>query len=149
MRANDRLSWPQIATWTSLGMGTGLVAGFALSEWVGGVTGGRMRRQVERLRHPGPRAASPTGVTPAAAARSVAAAFLAEPRLAGITVDALPAGRGCVELRGWVPSRASRTLALRIARGVGGVDGVINNLLVRGEDDRAVPDAPEPTDSGA
>ncbi|HJP57023.1 MAG TPA: BON domain-containing protein, partial [Gemmatimonadales bacterium] len=53
--------------------------------------------------------------------------------------------RSAVELRGWVASRATRALAARVAGSVAGVDTVINNILVRGEDDLAVP-AGEPSD---
>ncbi|HEX5818583.1 MAG TPA: BON domain-containing protein, partial [Gemmatimonadales bacterium] len=45
---------------------------------------------------------------------------------------------GTVELRGWVTSRALRTLALRAVRETPSVDRVINNLLVHGEDDLGV-----------
>jgi hypothetical protein len=41
---HDELSGTQIFLWTTLGVGTGLVAGFALSEWVGGVNRTRFRR---------------------------------------------------------------------------------------------------------
>ena len=37
MTRNKRLSGAQVFLWTTFGVGTGLVAGFALSEWVGGV----------------------------------------------------------------------------------------------------------------
>src|SRR5689334_19059665 len=67
--------------------------------------------------------------------RAVLAALQAEPRLAGIPVEALPVARGVVELRGWVPTRAARTLAGRTALATPGIESVINSLLVRGEDD--------------
>ena len=42
-------------------------------------------------------------------------------------------------------SRATRAMAARVARGVPGVESVINNILVRGEDDLVV-FAGEPSD---
>ena len=36
MRRNERLSGIQIILWTGLGLGAGLVAGFTVSEWIGG-----------------------------------------------------------------------------------------------------------------
>ncbi len=126
----DELSGTQIFLWTSLGIGTGLVAGFALSEWVGGVNRTRFRRAARRLGQP-----PPARTTLAASARSVEAALQAEPRLSGFSIEAMAVSRGTVELRGWVKDRGSRTLAARIARAVPGIDSVINSILVRGEDD--------------
>ena len=130
MRQRDQLSGIEIVLWTALGLGTGVVAGFALSEWVGGISRVRMQGVARRLRE-----VAPTRLTTAASARAVLAALQAEPRLAGIPVEALAMARGVVELRGWVPSRAARTVAGRTALAVPGIDSVINSLLVRGEDD--------------
>jgi BON domain-containing protein len=130
VRDRDRLGGLQVILWTGLGLGAGLVAGFALSEWVGGVSRNRFTGVARRLREP-----SPTRLTTSASARAVLAALQAEPRLAGIPVEALPVARGVVELRGWVPTRAARTLAGRTALATPGIESVINSLLVRGEDD--------------
>ena len=130
MRDRDRLGGIQVILWTGLGLSVGVVAGFALSEWVGGVSRTRMTGVARRLRE-----AAPTRLTTSASARAVFAALQAEPRLAGIPVDALPVARGVVELRGWVPTRAARTLAGRTALATPGIESVINSLLVRGEDD--------------
>jgi hypothetical protein len=118
----DELSGTQVFLWTTLGLGTGLVAGFALSEWVGGVSRTRFRRAARRLGHTVP-------------ARVVDAAIRAEPRLTRFAIEVTAVSRGTVELRGWVTDRGSRTLAARVARAVPGVDSVINSILVRGEDD--------------
>jgi BON domain-containing protein len=126
----DQLSGTQMFLWTTLGVGTGLVAGFALSEWVGGVNRTRFRRAARRLAQ-----TAPVRTTPAASARAVEAAIQAEPRLAGISIEAMTVSRGTVELRGWVKDRGSRTLAARVACAVPGIDSVINSILVRGEDD--------------
>jgi hypothetical protein len=139
----DELSGAQIFLWTTLGMGTGLVAGFALSEWVGGVNRTRFRRAARRISHP-----APPRVTAAQAARAVESAIHAEPRLGGLTIEAMAVSRGTVELRGWVKDRSSRTLAARIACAVPGVDTVINSILVRGEDD-SFPGGKRVTDQSA
>jgi hypothetical protein len=139
----DELSGTQIFLWTSLGIGTGLVAGFAMSEWVGGVNPTRFRRAARRLgQH------TPVRTTLAASARSVEAALQAEPRLSGFSIEAMAVSRGTVELRGWVKDRGSRTLAARIARAVPGIDSVINSILVRGEDD-SFPGGERVTDQSA
>ena len=134
MRQSDRLSGIQIFLWSTLGVGTGLVAGFALSEWVGGVSQLRVRRAAQRLGQP-----APPRHTSAASARAVETALGAEPRLAGCTLEVVPISRASVELRGWVGDRAARTLAARVARAVDGIETVINSILVRGEDDRVFP----------
>jgi hypothetical protein len=141
---NHRLNGLQIILWTGLGLGAGLVAGFGLSEWVGGVSSLRMRRAARRLREP-----SRARLTTAASAGAVDAALKAEARLAGISVEILAVGRGVVELRGWVPSRTMRTLACRTALAAPGIESVINSLLVRGEDDQPRTQAPRATDQSA
>jgi len=130
VRDRDRLGGMQVILWTGLGLGAGLVTGFVLGEWIGGVSRLRVSDAARRLREP-----APTRLTTSASARAVLAALQAEARLAGIPVDALPVARGVVELRGWVPSRAARTLAGRTALATPGIESVINSLLVRGEDD--------------
>ena len=134
MRRNDQLSGIQVFLWTTFGVGTGLVAGFALSEWVGGVSQSRVRRAAQRLGQ-----TPPVRHTPAASARAVETALGAEPRLSGCTLEVVPVSHGTVELRGWVADRAARTLAARVAGAVAGIETVINSILVRGEDDRVFP----------
>ena len=139
----DQLSGTQIFLWTTLGLGTGLLAGFALSEWVGGVNPTRFRRAARRLGQP-----VPARVTPAASARAVDAAIRAEPKLAAHAIEVMAVSRGTVELRGWVTDRGARTLASRVACAVAGVDTVINSILVRGEDD-SYPGGKRMTDQSA
>lgn len=134
MRGSERLSGGQILLWTTFGVGTGLVAGFALSEWVGEVNQRRVRRAAQRLGQ-----SAPVRHTTAASARAVETALGAEPRLAGCTLEVVPINRGSVELRGWVGDRTARTVAARVARAVPGIETVINSILVRGEDDRVFP----------
>jgi hypothetical protein len=139
----DQLSGTQIFLWATLGLGTGLVAGFALSEWVGDVNRTRFRRAARRLgQH------SPARTTAAGSARAVEAAIQAEPRLTGMSIEAIVVSKGTVELRGWVKDRGSRTLAARVARAVSGIEQVINSILVRGEDD-SFPGGKQVTDQSA
>jgi hypothetical protein len=138
----DELSGTQIFLWTTIGVGAGLVAGFALSEWVGGVNRTRFRRVARSM------GSGPSRVTAAASARAVETAIRAQPRLANFTIEVMAVSRGTVELRGWVTDRGSRTLAARIARAVPGVDNVINSILVRGEDD-SFPGGKRVTDQSA
>ena len=144
MRHDDELSGGEVVLWAVLGAGAGLLASIALSEWVGEVNSGRVRRIAERLRDQGP-----TRMTAAASARAVQVALNAEPRLAGLPIEARAVSRGAVELRGWVPSRSMRTAAGRTALAVPGIESVINSLLVRGEDDRPSPDQPRAADQSA
>ncbi len=144
MRRSKRLSGVQVFLWTTFGVGTGLVAGFALSEWVGGVNQTRVKRAAKSLGH-----TSPVHHTSAASARAVEAALAAEARLSGCALEVVPISRSSVELRGWVGDRAARTLAARVARAVPGVESVINSILVRGEDDRVIPGGKRVTDQSA
>ncbi len=144
MRHDDELSGGEVVLWTALGAGAGLLAAIALSEWVGEVNPQRVRRIAERLREQGP-----TRLTVSASVRAVQVALGAEPRLAGLSIEARAVSRGAVELRGWVPSRSVRTLAGRTALAVPGIESVINSLLVRGEDDRPSSDQPRAADQSA
>ncbi len=144
MRHDDELSGGEVVLWTALGAGAGLLAGIALSEWVGEVNPQRVRRIADRLREQ-----EPTRLTASASVRAVQVALGAEPRLAGLSIEARAVSRGAVELRGWVPSRSVRTLAGRTALAVPGIESVINSLLVRGEDDRPSSDQPRAADQSA
>jgi hypothetical protein len=144
VRRDEELSGAQIVLWTTFGVGTGLLAGFVLSEWMGGVTRPRVQQVARRLGQ-----AAHGRLTPAASARAVDAALHAEPRLAGFSIEVVAVSRGTVELRGWVTDRPARTLAARVARAVAGIDTVINSILVRGEDDRIIPGGKRVTDQSA
>ncbi len=144
MRRDKRLSATQILLWSTFGVGTGLLAGLALGEWVGGVNQSRVRRVAKRL-------GSSVGLhhTSAASARAVETALGSEKRLTGCALQVVPISRNSVELRGWVGDRPARTLAARIACAVPGVETVINSILVRGEDDRVIPGDKRVTDQSA
>ena len=144
MQRDQELSGLQILLWTSIGLGTGLVTGFVLSEWMGGITRPRMQRVARRLKQ-----AAPVRLSPSASVRAVDAALQAEPRLAGFSIEAVAVSRGTIELRGWVTTRAARTLAARVACAVSGIDTVINSILVRGEDDRIIPGGKRVKDQSA
>jgi hypothetical protein len=144
VRHRDRLGGLEIMLWSGLGIGVGLVAGFVLSEWVGEVNRNRVSGVARRLRE-GP----PSRLTTAATARAVVAALDAEPRLAGLGIQTLAVARGVVELRGWVPTRAARTIAGRTALAAPGIESVINSLQVRGEDDTRSAEGSRATDQSA
>jgi hypothetical protein len=144
VRDDDELSGGEVVLWTALGVGGGLLAAIALSEWIGEVNPGRVRRAADKLR-----VNEPTRLTASASVRAVESALGADPRLAGLTIEARAAGRGAVELRGWVPSRSVRTIAGRTALAVPGIESVINSILVRGEDDRSSPDRSRAADQSA
>jgi len=144
VRRDQPLSGTQILLWTTFGVGTGILAGFALGEWVGGVNQTRVRRVAQKLGY--------SGVlhhTSASSARAVEAALGAEPRLVGCALEVVRISRRSVELRGWVGDRPARTLAARVAGAVPGVETVINSILVRGEDDRVIPGGKRVTDQSA
>jgi BON domain len=144
VRRSKRLSGVQVFLWSTIGVGTGLVAGFALSEWVGGVNQTRVKRAAKSLSH-----SSTVHHTSAASARAVEGALTGERRLSDCLLEVVPISRSSVELRGWVGDRAARTLAGRVARAVPGVESVINSILVRGEDDRVIPGGKRVTDQSA
>ncbi len=141
---DDRLSAGQALFWAALGTGAGLLGGITLSAWVGGVSPGRVRRAASRLRE-----AVPPRLTIGASVQAVRVALQAEPRLGGLGIQAVPVSRGVVELRGWVPSRLSRTVAGRTALAVRGIESVINSILVRGEDDQPRAEEPRANDQTA
>jgi hypothetical protein len=144
VRHRDRLGGLEIMLWSGLGIGVGLGAGFILSEWVGDVNRNRVSGVARRLRE-----GSPSRLTTSATARAVAAALDAEPRLAGLGIQTLAVARGVVELRGWVPTRAARTIAGRTALAAPGIESVINSLQVRGEDDSRSAEGSRATDQSA
>ncbi len=119
------------------GLSLGFAAGFLLRGVVGGIDRGRLRTLRQEIR-----GEFPTG-RPAArmAVAAVMSALAGDAALAGISFEVVPVRAGHVELHGWVPTRAARARAIRIAvTAAPGID-VTNRLSVRGEDDK------EPTPS--
>jgi hypothetical protein len=129
VKQGKRLGGFEIVGWAGLGVLTGIVAGFALSEWVGGVSHPRVKHMVR------PRQAPRPALTPAACARAAAAALAADPVLGEFALKATALAAGAVELRGWVSSRALRARAGTAAIRVPGIERVVNSILVHGEDD--------------
>jgi hypothetical protein len=113
----------------------GLTLGFAAGFLLRGVVGGVDRRRLQTLRE------EVTGNFPAgrplarAAVAAVQHALAREPALEGIAFTVVAAGRGRMELHGWVPSRAMRARAIRVAVAAAPGFEVTNRLSVRGEDD--------------
>jgi len=118
-----------VGPWALLGFGTGLAAGFLLGEVFGGGGTARVGRLVGGLKR------RPSAERPADRASTILAVLEAEPELAGLRFSLVPAARGGLELRGWVPSRAARSRALRLAHAASGGLPLLDRLLVRGEDD--------------
>jgi osmotically-inducible protein OsmY len=111
-----------------------------LSGWLGSVTGGRLRRKLDILRGPVPRAPR-QGTAPTI--RAVRKALEDAPELQALALTVVGVSPGVVELRGWVATRLERARAVRAIRALPEIDTVHNRILVRGEDDATSTD---PTD---
>lgn len=145
MRQDDRLSLGGMVGWGTLGLITGVAAGVGLSAWTGDVNRGRLRRAARRLREPAPSAPE----SASAAGRAAMAALHDHAELRALGIEARGVAPSVVELRGWVPSRLTRALAGRTVRNAPGIRSVINNVLVRGEDDRPIGSDRHPSDQSA
>lgn len=121
------------ALWMVAGFAAGALAGWLVGELTGGLTRQRMNHYVSGLRRP-----VNDLEAPATPRERVRAALDADPDLSRLALDVIPAGRGAVELHGWVPSRTLRARATRLAATAAGATRLIDSLLVRGEDDRPV-----------
>lgn len=119
--------------WALVGFGAGIAAGFLLGEIFGGGGTTRVGRLVGGLKR------KPVPERRLDRATTILAVLEAEPELAGLKFSLVPAARGGLELRGWVPSRSARSRALRLANAASGGLTLLDRLLVRGEDD-----SPEP-----
>lgn len=140
VRHRDRLSPAEIIGWSALGAVTGLALGVTAGALAGDVNRGRIKRGVRRLREQ----PAPGLPSAAAAARAAAAALASHDELGPLGLGVIAVSPSTVELRGWVPSRPIRAAAARIAGSVPGVERVINSILVRGEDDRPIPEGSAP-----
>lgn len=128
------ISFAELAIWSLGGLAAGFAIGVGLSAYAGVVTRERVRRVAGDLRRPSPTPRFGRSLMAAAAAQELGA----DPALAGLPIDVRAVGARTIELRGWVPDRALRSLASRAVRRVAEIDAVVNNILVRGEDDRPV-----------
>lgn len=140
--SRERMSRGEILGWSVVGFGAGIAGGLWLATRLGRVTRGRIADEARALAH----GAGPSAV---ALAGRVRAALTADPLLAVHDLDAHAVRPGTVELTGWVPDRAARTHAFRVANQVPGLDGLINSILVHGEDDLQAVPVPAPEAAGA
>jgi hypothetical protein len=119
------------------GLVAGLVAGFGFRTLVGRFDRNRVRDVVADWtgRHLVP-------TTGRAVGQQIGEALAADPATGSLALDTVPVGPGRVELHGWVPTRALRARAIRIATEAAGGTDVVNRLLVPDEDEApAVPPA--------
>jgi BON domain len=128
----NRLSGGEIFGWTVAGFGVGLLAGAVVAAMTGRGAPARVRRAITGWGRP-PRSAP--GIT--GGVRDVRAA-LDQSELRHFGIEIIPVRTGVVELHGWVPTRAIRARAVRLAIAVAGIERVINGLLVQGEDDKGL-----------
>ncbi len=147
------------STGTILGVLAGAVAGFAVgmlvAQRVGGVSG-----LTAKLRRRGAAAPTPTPRSPYDTAgdiddfedvedddfetdgedggleERVLEAFRNDPILSERAVDIGSIGDGMIELAGWVEDEDESHLAVTIARGVPGVDTVVNRIAIGDEEER-------------
>ena len=110
-------------------LGLGALGGFVLGELYGPATARRLTAPKHRS----------TTASLAELVHDAQAALVADPLLADLELEVRPVSRQTVGLHGWVPSRALRSRAQRVAREALASGEVINRLLVRGEDDAASP----------
>lgn len=126
--SRERLSRGETLAWSVAGFGAGIVGGLWMARWLGRVTRDSLAGQVLAVRHG-------AGATTVTLAERVRRALVADPALSAHPLGVLAVSRGTVELVGWVPDRSTRAHAFRTANQVRGLDGVINSILVHGEDD--------------
>lgn len=138
-RAAAPVSTAPSPAWIVAGFALGAAAGWLLGELTGRLTPERVRDSLGDLRRGrgGP-------VPPASTRERVRAALDADADLRRLDLQVVAAGRGAVELHGWVPSRTLRARATRLAATAAGPVRLIDALLVRGEDDRPAEDDPLP-----
>jgi len=122
------LSRGETLAWSVAGFGAGVVGGLWMARWLGRVTRDSLAGQVLAVRQRAP-------ASTMTLAERVREALTADPALSEHQLGVLAVSRGTVELVGWVPDRPARTRAFRTANQVRGLDGVINSILVHGEDD--------------
>ncbi|HXI20142.1 MAG TPA: hypothetical protein VNH46_03615, partial [Gemmatimonadales bacterium] len=76
----------ELFAWSLVGLGLGLVAGFALGEWLGPVDRDRVRRSVTRLRQREDQ--TPAPLRPFEAVRAARRALEEDSLLRGLRIDA-------------------------------------------------------------
>jgi hypothetical protein len=114
-----------------VGLALGATLGFLLGEWLGPAA----PRIATRGARP---VATPSLAELVGEAQSV---LVADVQLRDWQLEVVPIGRGRIELRGWVGTRAARTRAARLVKEAVTAEAVLNSILVRGEDDLPENDA--------
>src|SRR5512143_1574084 len=124
----NRPATSELLAWSLVGLGLGVVVGFALGGWLG-----------PRPRRPGAEEERVSPLRPVEASRAVRRTLAAEETLGPLGLEAIGVSPGVVELHGWVPTRNLRARAARLAAATPGIESLVNCLLVRGEDDADEP----------
>jgi hypothetical protein len=117
-----------------LGLGLGVAAGFLAGELLGPAA--------SRAIHPAGPVPMRPGASTGPVARLVADAQAVlddDVVLRDCHLEVLAAGRGRIELHGWVPDRRSRARAGHLVGDAVAAEAIINCLQVHGEDDLATP----------
>lgn len=128
-----RPSASELLAWSLVGATAGLVAGFALGEWLGPMNRQRLAGRLGADDDGADRGPAPTSITETTRRAEVALAH--DPTLRGLRLTPIAVSPGVVELHGWVSSRAERAHAARTLAAAPGIESLVNCLLVRGEDD--------------
>lgn len=126
-RARDERDWLGLAVATAAGLGLGVIAGMVAGELFGDLDSDRLRGAVRKLRRT-PK--SPREESSSALQLAVSAALGENPTTRGLQVQVRALGDGIIELTGTVSDPEARPLAGTVARGVAGVDVVVNRILV-------------------
>lgn len=114
-------------TTVAVGLAIGAALGFVLGELIGPVAKRVVRRPARRE----------GGPSMAELVHGAHAALIGDVQLREWPLEVVPVGKGRIELRGWVGSRAARTRAARLVNEAVQAEAVVNGILVRGEDDLA------------
>lgn len=121
----------------------GLVAGLAVGVGFRALIG-RLDRQRVRAAVADWTGHHPVPVTGRAIGARIHEALDADPATGGLALETVPVGPGRVELHGWVPSRATRARAIRIATEAAAGTDVVNRLMAPDDDDGAMSPAATP-----
>ena len=121
------------------GLLAGLVAGVGFRTLIGRLDRQRVRDAVADWtgQHPVPETGRAIG-------ERIHEALDADPATGGLTLETVPVGPGRVELHGWVPSRATRARAIRIATEAAAGTDVVNRLVAPDDEDTAWPPTATP-----
>jgi osmotically-inducible protein OsmY len=133
IRREER-DWLGVALATAAGLGAGFLVGVTAGEFLGDVVSDRFRKLRRTTSRDTAEREAETASTAETVEGAVSGALSEHPTTRGLPVLAHALGDGIVELTGRVPDRASRELAGTVARGVAGVDVIVNRILVEDED---------------